>query len=713
MSAPHVSRLAREFNLSEHHVSGLISLLDEGATVPFIARYRKEQTGEMDEVTILAAKERLESIRALDKRREAILASLAERELLTKELKEQIDLAGNLTELEDLYLPFRPKRRTRATKAKELGLEPLAEKLLEDDQTDILREAGALVGSREELASREDVLAGVRDIVAERIQEDSEIRRALRALFENSGTLYSKSAPRKKGKDPDPEGRFSDYTEWSELAKRAPSHRILALLRGEQEGALTVHLLPPEERALGLIKKRYLRGSGERARQLTLASEDAYKRLLAPSLESEQKRELKERADETAAAVFAENLRELLLAPPLGARPLLAIDPGFRTGCKVVALDAQGRLLEQTAIYPLEPHQKETEATGVLLGLRDRHGAELIAVGNGTGGRETERFLKSAQGLSDLPVIMVNEAGASVYSASEVAREEFPEQDVTVRGAVSIGRRLMDPLAELVKVDPRSIGVGQYQHDIPPELLKDRLEQTVVSCVNRVGVELNTASPHLLRFVAGLTAKSAREIVRRRDSDGPFRSRQELLKVSGVGERSFEQSAGFLRIRGAENPLDASGVHPERYTLVERMARDLGVSVEELMENELLVDRIEAERYKNEEVGMPTLRDIFGELKRPGRDPRPPYEEFSFDESVEKVEDLKPGMRLPGIVTNVTNFGAFVDVGVHRDGLVHISKLAQEFVSDPRKVVRVQQQVMVTVVEVDTKRNRISLSMVD
>lgn len=713
MSAPHASRIARELKISEHHVSGLISLLDEGATVPFIARYRKEQTGEMDEVTIRAAKQRLDSIRALDKRREAILASLEERELLTEELKERIDGAGTVTELEDLYLPYRPKRRTRATKAKELGLEPLAESLLHDDRIDIVREAGALVGSREELATPEEVLAGVRDIVAERIQEDPEMRRALRALFESSGTLSSRKAPRKKGKDPDPEGRFSDYTEWSELAKNAPSHRILALLRGEQEGALTVHLLPPEERALRLINKRYSRGSGERARQLTLASEDAYKRLLAPSLESERKRELKARADETAAAVFAENLRELLLAPPLGGRPLLAIDPGFRTGCKVVALDAQGRLLEQTAIYPLEPHRKEAEAIGVLLRLRERHAVDVVAVGNGTGGRETERFLKNAQGLSDLSVIMVNEAGASVYSASEVAREELPEQDVTVRGAVSIGRRLMDPLAELVKVDPRSIGVGQYQHDIPSDLLEERLEQTVVSCVNRVGVELNTASPHLLRFVAGLTSRSAREIVRWREAEGPFRSRQELLKVPGVGERSYEQSAGFLRIRGAENPLDASGVHPERYALVERMARESGVSVGDLMENEALADRIELERYCDEEVGMPTLRDISEELKRPGRDPRPLYEEFSFDESVEKVEELRPGMRLPGIVTNVTNFGAFVDVGVHRDGLVHISKLSTEFVSDPRTVVRVQQQVMVTVVDVDSKRNRISLSMIE
>ncbi|MFP4406932.1 MAG: Tex family protein [Spirochaetaceae bacterium] len=713
MSAPHASRIARELKISEHHVSGLISLLDEGATVPFIARYRKEQTGEMDEVTIRAAKQRLDSIRALDKRREAILASLEERELLTEELKERIDGAGTVTELEDLYLPYRPKRRTRATKAKELGLEPLAESLLHDDRIDIVREAEALVGSREELATTEEVLAGVRDIVAERIQEDPEMRRALRALFESSGTLSSRKAPRKKGKDPDPEGRFSDYTEWSELAKNAPSHRILALLRGEQEGALTVHLLPPEERALRLINKRYSRGSGERARQLTLASEDAYKRLLAPSLESERKRELKARADETAAAVFAENLRELLLAPPLGGRPLLAIDPGFRTGCKVVALDAQGRLLEQTAIYPLEPHRKEAEAIGVLLRLRERHAVDVVAVGNGTGGRETERFLKNAQGLSDLSVIMVNEAGASVYSASEVAREELPEQDVTVRGAVSIGRRLMDPLAELVKVDPRSIGVGQYQHDIPSDLLEERLEQTVVSCVNRVGVELNTASPHLLRFVAGLTSRSAREIVRWREAEGPFRSRQELLKVPGVGERSYEQSAGFLRIRGAENPLDASGVHPERYALVERMARESGVSVGDLMENEALADRIELERYCDEEVGMPTLRDISEELKRPGRDPRPLYEEFSFDESVEKVEELRPGMRLPGIVTNVTNFGAFVDVGVHRDGLVHISKLSTEFVSDPRTVVRVQQQVMVTVVDVDSKRNRISLSMIE
>lgn len=713
MSASHTARIARELNLSERNVAGLIDLLEEGASIPFIARYRKERTGEMDEVTILAAKERLEALQSLEKRRESILNSLGERELLTPELESAIKGAESMTGLEDLYLPYRPKRRTRATAARELGLEPLALALLTNPDMDILAEAQSLVGSKEELQSREDVLAGARDIVAERIQEDPEIRGSLRTLFEGSGELSAKAAPRKKGVDPDPEGRFADYHAWGELAKRAPSHRILALLRGEQEGALTVHVLPPEERALKIITRRYVKGAGEGARQLQLAAEESYKRLLAPSLETEQKRELKERAWETAAGVFAENLRELLLAPPLGARPLLAIDPGFRTGCKVVALDAQGSLLENTTIYPLEPHQKSGEAALKLQALRERHGSEVIALGNGTGGRETARFLKGEAALSDLPVIMVNEAGASVYSASEVAREEFPEQDVTVRGAVSIGRRLMDPLAELVKVDPRSIGVGQYQHDIPPALLTDRLEQTVVSCVNAVGVELNTASPHLLRFVAGLTMKSAREIVAYREKHGPFRSRRELLKVPGIGERSYEQAAGFLRIREAAHPLDASGVHPERYALVEEMAKEVDVELGELIGDEKLIGKIDLQRYLRDEVGMPTLRDIVAELKRPGRDPRPAYEQFAFDESVEDISDLRPGMRLPGIVTNVTNFGAFVDIGVHRDGLVHISKLAKEYVADPRKIVHVQQQVMVTVVEVDTKRNRINLSMVE
>jgi uncharacterized protein len=713
MSAPHASRIARELNLSARSVAGLIELLDEGASVPFIARYRKERTGEMDEVTILAAKERLEALRALEKRRESIVASLRERELLTPELEAAVGGAGSMTELEDLYLPYRPKRRTRATVARELGLEPLADRLLGDREVEILKEADALVGSRKELSSREEVLSGVRDIVAERIQEDPEIRGALRNLFENSGEITSKAAPRKKGVDPDPQRRFADYHSWTESAKRAPSHRVLALLRGEQEGALTVHLLPPEDRALGTITKRYVQGEGERSRQLRLASEDSYKRLLAPSLETEQKRALKERAWETAAGVFAENLRELLLAPPLGSRPLLAIDPGFRTGCKVVALDAQGSLLENTTIYPLEPQQRSEEAARTLLELRERHRSEVIALGNGTGGREAARFLGRVDALKDLPVIMVNEAGASVYSASEAAREEFPDQDVTVRGAVSIGRRLMDPLAELVKVDPRSIGVGQYQHDIPPALLAERLEQTVVSCVNAVGVELNTASPHLLRFVAGLSIKTARSIVAYREKRGPFGSRRELLKVPGIGERSYEQAAGFLRIRNSEHPLDASGVHPERYDLVSEIADDLGVSLGDLMGSEELLARIDPERYVREEVGLPTLRDILSELKRPGRDPRPPYEHFAFDESVEDISDLRPGMRLPGIVTNVTNFGAFVDIGVHRDGLVHISKLAKGYVSDPRKVVRVQQQVTVTVVDVDIRRNRINLSMVE
>lgn len=713
MSAPHASRIARELELSERDVAGLIELLDEGASVPFIARYRKERTGEMDEVTIVAAKGRLEALRALDKRRESIVASLKERELLTPELSTAIEAAGTLTELEDLYLPYRPKRRTRATVARELGLEPLAVRLLTEADLNVAAEAAALVGSREELSSREDVLAGVRDIVAEKIQEDPEVRGSLRKLFETAGELTSKAAPKKKGVDPDPEGRFADYHSWSELAKRAPSHRVLALLRGEQEGALTVHLLPPEERALQGITKKYVSGEGERARQLRLASEDSYKRLLAPSLETEQKRGLKERAWETAAGVFAENLRELLLAPPLGPKPLLAIDPGFRTGCKVVALDGQGSLLENATIYPLEPQEKRSEAARILGALKDKHQSEVIALGNGTGGRETARFLKEVEALSELPVIMVNEAGASVYSASEVAREEFPDHDVTVRGAVSIGRRLMDPLSELVKVDPRSIGVGQYQHDIPQPLLSERLEQTVVSCVNAVGVELNTASPHLLKFVAGLTMKSARSTVAYRESHGPFKSRKELLSVPGIGERSYVQAAGFLRIRTADHPLDASGVHPERYELVERMAKELGVNLVDLLGNKELLSQIDLDRYVGKEVGMPTLRDILRELERPGRDPRPPYEHFAFDDSVEDISDLRPGMRLPGIVTNVTNFGAFVDIGVHRDGLVHISKLAEEYVSDPRKVVHVQQQVMVTVVDVDTKRNRINLSMVE
>lgn len=712
----HHATISRELEVSVAAVQAVVRLLSEGATVPFIARYRKEVTGGLDEVQIISIRDRLAKLEELSKRREAIRQSLEEQGVLTDDLAESLTAAQTISQLEDLYLPYRPKRRTRASVARERGLEPLAQMILAGKERDLMRAAQAYVNPELDLPSVDAALGGARDIIAEIASENAGLRSRLRDLYAARGVLRSRVV---KGHT-ESGAKFRDYFDWEEPAKRAPSHRILALLRGEQEGHLKVHLLPEEEQAKEIVDSEYGFDESRRTRvvrtpqcaaQLAEALDDAYRRLLAPSMETEAVSNLKERADREAIAVFTSNLRELLLAAPLGQKRVLALDPGMRTGCKLVCLSAQGELLHHETIFPLPPVRKVEEAARRVVELCKEYSVEAIAVGNGTGGRETIAFLESLELPGRPPVVMVNESGASVYSASKVAREEFPDKDVTVRGAVSIGRRLMDPLAELVKIDPKAIGVGQYQHDVDERELKSALEDVVSLCVNAVGVEVNTASKQLLAQVSGLSERTAGALVAARGEKGPFGSREELLKVPGLGPKTYQQAAGFLRIRGAANPLDASAVHPESYSVVERMARDLGSSVEELMHIAKLRARIKLEDYVTETVGLPTLEDIFTELEKPGRDPRQQFEPFSFAEGIESLEDVKAGMQLPGIVTNVTAFGAFVDVGVHQDGLVHISELADRFVRDPHEIVKVGQRVTVRVLEVDEKRRRISLSM--
>ena len=700
--------IASQLNLGVRQIEKTIELLEAGATVPFIARYRKEATGNLNEVQIAAIRDLLLKLKEIDKRRAAILQSIEEQGKLTPELRASIEQASTMTDLEDLYLPYKPKRKTRASVAVERGLQPLADALQKQYKCSVEQLAMPFINEAKGVENVDDALAGARDIIAERVSEDIAARNRVRNIFRRSAMLSSKVVKAKE----EEAGKFQSWFDWKENAMRAPSHRILAMFRGEAEGLLRVKIAPEDdEPVLEALERQFVRGNYESSQQVAAAVRDSYKRLISPSIETEYYNLLKERADREAIKVFAENLRQLLLASPLGQKRTLAIDPGFRTGCKVVCLDAQGQLIHNETIYPFTSVREERAAVSKLEALVEAFKIEAIAIGNGTAGRETEEVVKRCRFKSKVIAVMVSENGASVYSASDVAREEFPDYDVTVRGAVSIGRRLMDPLSELVKIDPKSIGVGQYQHDVDQTMLHDSLEDVVVSCVNSVGVELNTASKELLSYVSGIGPVLARRIVDYRNRNGAFRSRHELMKVERLGEKAFEQCAGFLRVRESDNPLDRSAVHPERYALVERMAAGVGASVEELMRNKDLRSKIDINRFVSDDCGLPTLQDIMKELDKPGLDPRAKFEVFEFDKNVTKIEDLQEGMVLPGIVTNITAFGAFVDVGVHQDGLVHISQLANRRVNDPNEVVHLHQHVQVKVIEVDLRRHRISLSM--
>ena len=700
--------ISKELSISQKQVEATLKLLEEGATVPFISRYRKEATGSLDEVQIVNIRDLAEKIKELEKRREFILKTIDEQEKLSPQLKQKIEKASTLTELEDIYLPYKPKRRTKATIAREKGLEPLAKKLFEQNKFDVSDEAFKFINKEKEVASEEEALQGARDIMAEWINEDATARESLRTLFNKTATIKSKVLSSKKEEGE----KYKDYFEWEEPLSKAPSHRILAIRRGEKEMILSVDIAPEKEQAMEKLESIFIKGRTTASEHVQLALEDSYKRILKPSLETEMRLKYKLKADTDAINVFADNIKELLLASPLGDKNTLALDPGFRTGCKLVCLDKQGKLLENTTIYPNEPQNKKQEASAIILALCEKYKIEAIAIGNGTAGRETETFIKTIKELpSSIITVIVNESGASIYSASDVAREEFPDHDLTVRGSVSIGRRLQDPLAELVKLDPKSIGVGQYQHDVDQNALKSKLDEVVESCVNAVGVEVNSASKQLLTYVSGLGPTLAQNIVDYRNENGAFKSRKELMKVPRMGAKVFEQAAGFLRIRNAKNPLDASAVHPESYHVVEQITKDLEVTTDDLIKDATMRSKINIQKYVSDTIGLPTLKDIISELDKPGRDPRKSFEVFSFAEGVNEIADLHEGMELMGIVTNVTNFGAFVDIGVHQDGLVHISQLSDTFVSDPKQVVKVAQQVKVRVTEVDVNRKRIALSM--
>ncbi|MCE1197925.1 MAG: RNA-binding transcriptional accessory protein [Marinilabiliales bacterium] len=700
-----VRLIADRTGVAPQQVVAALSLFDEGATIPFVARYRKERTGSLDEVALASIREEDEKLRELEKRKETILKSIAEQQLLTPALRSTIEGCYLLNELEDLYLPYKPKRRTRAMIAREKGLEPLAEILMDQRERDPAIRAERFLS--DQVSSVEEALAGARDIVAEVVSEHQGARNLVRNSFSKEAVIRSRVV---KGKEE--EGiKYKDYFDATEWLRKCPSHRMLAMRRGEKEGFLKLDLAPDEEKTLARLNDHFITSRNGCSEQLEVAIRDSYKRLLAPSIETEFMGESKNQADLEAIKVFAENLRQLLLAPPLGQKRVMGIDPGFRSGCKVVCLDAQGNLLHNETIYPHPPQSETIQAMKKIGPLIESYRIEALAIGDGTASRETEMFFKRMRFDRELQIFMVSEDGASVYSASKTARDEFPQYDVTVRGAVSIGRRLMDPLAELVKIDPKSIGVGQYQHDVDQKLLQQALETTVVSCVNKVGVDLNTASSHLLHHISGLNATLAANIVEYRQQNGPYPSREALKKVARMGPKAFEQCAGFLRIPGATNPLDNSAVHPERYPLVEKMAADLGVPLDQLIGNEELTRAIEAKRYVNAEVGLPTLTDILSELAKPGRDPRSGIKHFEFAEGIYSIDQLVPGMVLPCIVTNITRFGAFVDVGIKQDGLVHISEMADRFISDPSEVVKLQQHLKVRVVEVDIPRKRIAFSM--
>ena len=699
--------IAQELTITEHQVKSVAALLTDGATIPFIARYRKEATGSLDEVAVASIRDRLQQLNDLRDRQNAILKSLETHGHLNDELQQKVLEAPTMAILEDIYLPYRPKRRTRAIIAKEKGLEPLADLILEQNGIDPFKEAAAFIDPEKQVETMEDALAGARDIIAEIVNENDGARSRLRDLFLTRATISSRVIAGMESSG----SKFKDYFEWQEPIAKIPSHRLLAMRRGEKENILMLETRPSETEALAILEELFIKNDGLDADQVHLAITDSYKRLLSNSMETEARVQSKAYADSAAIAIFADNLRQLLLAPPLGAKPILGIDPGFKTGCKLVCLDAQGTLRHHDTIFPHMSAKQASLDTEKIKSLCKQYQIEAIAVGNGTAGRETETFLKEALAGENIQIVMVNESGASVYSASKVAREEFPDLDLTVRGAVSIGRRLMDPLAELVKIDPKSIGVGQYQHDVDQAALKQSLDDVVMSCVNSVGVDLNRASPQLLTYVSGLNAGIAKNIVAHRDARGPFTNRQELLKISRLGPKAFEQSAGFLRIMDGQNPLDASAVHPESYAIVAAMAKDLGSSVAAMMRQTDWHKQIDLNQYATATVGIPTLTDILEELAKPGRDPRATFEAFSFTDGIDKISDLKPGMQLPGIVTNITAFGAFVDIGVHQDGLVHISQMANRFVRNPADIVKVQQQVNVTVLDIDLVRSRISLSM--